>query len=107
MTYPTPDPKPGSTSGQSTTDPIGEENDQAELPPPNNYLICDRTGFRVSVKEGLKKEWTGKMVRKESWEPRHPQDLNRGRATERERGSPRPEQSDNFITTEVTVEDLG
>jgi len=54
-------------------------NDQSQAPPKPNYLICDRTGFRVPVSEGLVEEWTGAMVRKSSWEPRHPQDFVRSR----------------------------
>ena len=63
--------------------------------PEANYEICDRTGFRVPAGT-LKKEWNGLMVRPESWESRHPQDLIRGRP-ERDGGSPRPEQADRFI----------
>ncbi len=73
----------------------------------SNNLICDRTGFKVSVKEGLRKEWTGRMVRKESWEPRHPQDFYRGKSREKQKGSERPEQEDVFLTTnQVQPEDL-
>lgn len=78
-------------------DPLGYTNDRAELPPPPNYLICDRTGFRVRVSEGLRQEWTGALVRAESWEPRHQQDFVRARA-EHSKGSPRPEQQDTFAT---------
>lgn len=67
----------------------------------SNYEICDRTGFRVPAGE-LAKEWNGAMVRRQSWEPRHPQDFVRGRA-EKAGGSPRPEQADRFIGDDAQV----
>jgi hypothetical protein len=76
-------------------DALGYTNDRAVLPPTPNYLICDRTGFKIDRHEGLKKEWTGALVRKESWEPRHPQDYVRS-PHEHSRGSPRPEQEARF-----------
>lgn len=99
-----------SSSSGGTTDAV--TNERATAPPSPNYLICDRTGFKVPVEEGLKKEWTGAMVRKESWEPRHPQDLVRAKIEKEQKGSPRPEQQDEFIEDrytngEVTVNDLG
>lgn len=72
---------------------------------PSNYLICDRTGFKQKVSDGLKTEWTGNMVRKESFERRHPQDLVRS-TPDKQKGSPRPEQEDNFITELVSADDL-
>lgn len=36
--------------------------------------ICDRCGFKYKNTD-LKKEWTGLMVCKKCWEPRHPQTL--------------------------------
>lgn len=70
----------------------------------SQYHICDRTGFKVPAGM-LRKEWTGAMVRPQSWERRHPQDFIRARP-EHHKGSPRPEQTDTFITTEVDAEDL-
>ena len=70
-------------------------NTNATTDVPTNYEICERTGFRV--KPGtLVKEWDGVMVRPESYEPRHPQDFVRSRP-EAQRGSVRPEQTDQFI----------
>lgn len=93
------------------SDLMGPVNTTAENPPPDNNLVCDRTGFIVPVKEGLVKEWTGLMVRKESRDPRHPQELVRPRP-EHPKGSPRPEQPDVFTedkygTVGVTLNDLG
>ena len=64
---------------------------------PDNSLICDRTGFKIRVSEGLRTEWDGKMVRAKSWEPRHPQDFIRARASDDSKGSPRPEPEDLYI----------
>lgn len=33
--------------------------------------ICQRTGFKVPAHQ-LQREWTGLLVREQSWEPRHP-----------------------------------
>lgn len=67
----------------------------------SNDEICDRTGFKV-IAGTLKREWTGAMVRPESWESRHPQDFVRSRP-EKPRGSPRPEQDDSFIDDDDQV----
>ena len=73
---------------------------------PDNELVCDRTGFVVSRAEGLVREWNGLMVRKKSFEKRHPQDFVRSRG-EQQTGSIRPEQPDTFLSTnEVSVSDL-
>lgn len=80
--------------GQSENDP-GITNSLATTDVPSNYLICDRTGFKIPVSEGLREEWNGLKVRRESWEPRHPQDFVRG-VDENQKGSPRPEGADSF-----------
>jgi hypothetical protein len=73
----------------------------------SNDEICDRTGFKVP-RGTLRKEWSGAMVRPQSYDRRHPQELVRARA-EHPKGSPRPEQPDSFIMDDepVEVEDLG
>ena len=87
----------GSVSDSVIVDPgISITNSNATTSVPVNYLICSRTGFRVSVKEGLVKDGYGEMVRKESADSRHPQDMVRSRP-ERQQGSIRPEPEDNFI----------
>ncbi len=64
-----------------------------------NYEICERTGFRVLPGE-LREEWSGQMVRPESYESKHPQLMIRSRP-ESQKGSIRPEQTDRFITTAI------
>lgn len=91
---------PPSTFPTSAAD--GPQNANATDDVPSNYEICDRTGFKVP-RGTLKREWSGAMVRPESWEPRHPLDFVRARP-ERQRGSPRPEQSDVFIQDDEQIE---
>lgn len=46
--------------------------------PGAHNVICDRTGFKIKSTKA-KKEWTGNIVRKSSWEARHPQDFVRSK----------------------------
>jgi hypothetical protein len=74
--------------------------------PGDFYRICERTGFKVYASD-TRKEWTGRIVRRESYERRHPQDFVRGVTDRQIVPDPRPEPSvDNFIgplTTTLTV----
>jgi len=45
--------------------------------PGGHWVECQRTGRTVRVQD-IRKEWTGLLVAKEEWEPRHPQELIRG-----------------------------
>jgi hypothetical protein len=72
---------------------VVENNNAIEIQ--SNYEICDRTGFKVR-RNGLRKEWTGVMVRPKSWERRNIQEFVRGVGDE-QTGSPRPEGDDLFI----------
>lgn len=67
---------------------------------------CDRTGSIVNSSE-CKKMWNGLFVRKEYWEPRHPQDRVESITENRTPESPRPEGAEVFINaTDVTADDL-
>lgn len=69
-------------------------------------LICQRTGKKIKNTDA-QKEWNNLIVRKESWEPRHPQDLIRSRPDRQQVPDPRTEQEDVFLATnEVQPEDL-
>lgn len=46
--------------------------------PGGHWVECQRTGKVIRVQDA-KEEWTGLIVAKEEWEPRHPQDMLRGR----------------------------
>jgi len=72
----------------------------------DHNVICDRTGMKVKASQ-TKKQWNNLIVRKESWEPRHPQDLIRSKPDRQQVEDPRTEQEDYFLTTnEVSAEDL-
>jgi len=70
---------------------------------PNNYESCDITGFRVK-RGGLIEQFNGRMVRPESYSPRHPQEFVRS-TSDRQTGPQRPEQDDTFVSI-ITVDDL-
>lgn len=74
--------------------------------PGDFYRICERTGFKVRASQ-TQKEWTGRIVRKQSFEKRHPQDFVKGVVDRQVVIDPRGEPSvDNFIgplTTTLTV----
>jgi hypothetical protein len=38
----------------------------------NSYAISDRSGFRYRYVD-MRREWTGSLVGKDEWEPKHPQ----------------------------------
>ena len=70
------------------------------------YRICDRTGFKVRDVR-TKKEWTNRIVRNQSWEPRQPQDFVQGVADDQTVVDPRPRQLDMFqgpLSTNVTAD---
>lgn len=74
--------------------------------PGAHNVICDRTGFKVKSTQ-VRKEWNGRIVRKESWEARHPQDFLQARQEAPGVHDARPPQEEWFVgTNEVTPESL-
>ncbi len=74
--------------------------------PGDSNIICDRTGFKIKRSQA-RKEWNGRIVRKESFEERHPQDFLRVRPDDQSVRDARTEQTDVFLSTnEVTVDSL-
>ncbi len=65
--------------------------DDKHYVPGDFYRICDRTGFKVRANQ-TRQQWDQLIVRKESWEPRQPQDFVRGVADEQIVPMPRPRQ---------------
>jgi hypothetical protein len=59
------------------------------------YRICDRTGFKIRDTR-TRKEWTNRIVRDRSWEPRQPQDFVQGVTDDQTVVDPRPRQLDEF-----------
>lgn len=60
------------------------------------YRICERTGFKTrSYKTNM--EWTGRIVRDQSFEPRQPQDFVTGVRDDQTVPNPRPRSIDTFI----------
>ena len=73
----------------------------------DHLAICDRCGSKKYASE-TKKEWTGLRVCHPCFDPRHPQDLVRGKVDRQNVTDPRPESADVFIDPEnpVTADDL-
>ena len=63
-----------------------------------HWVICDRTGMAIRA-EDAKEEWTGAVVAKEVWEPRHPLDYYRARSEDQ---SPK-----GLIRTEPAESEVG
>lgn len=69
-----------------------------------HWVICDRTGMAIRA-EDAKEEWTGSIVAKEEWEPRHPQDYYRARQEDTSpKGPIRPEPSTDTEITGLYIE---
>jgi len=64
--------------------------------PGDFWRIDDRSGFKIRSSDSAK-EWTGLIVRKRDWEPRHPQDFVRGRVDHQNVPEPRPEPAAAFV----------
>ena len=65
----------------------------------SNYLIDDKTGFKVKIKHGIYEQYDGVMTRGRSYDIRHPQELRRSPKPERLEGAQNPERTDVFIDT--------
>lgn len=59
------------------------------------YRICDRTGFKIRDTR-TRKEWTNRIVRGASFEPRQPQDFVQGVTDNQTVEDPRPRQINQF-----------
>lgn len=69
------------------------------------YRECDRTGFKVKASH-TQREWNGLIVRRDSWEPRHPQDYLRARPDHPAVPDPRPVEN-LFLSSMLQKEDGG
>jgi hypothetical protein len=77
-------------------------SDSGRYVPGDFYRVCDRTGFKVRSSL-MRKEWTGRIVRSDSYEPRQPQDFVRGVADVQSVPDPRPYPTDVFLGPLGTV----
>lgn len=66
--------------------------------PGGHNIICERTGYKIKASHSLK-EWNNLVVRRESFEERHPQDTIRSFADNQSVLDPRPESTDAFISS--------
>ncbi len=72
---------------------------RADFWKPGDYnVIDDRTGFKMKRSQ-CRKEWNGLLVRRESFEERHPQDYLRSFEDHQAVPDPRSEGADVFIET--------
>jgi len=74
----------------------------------SQYIIDDRTGFKIEVKgEGLVQDGhlTSVMTRSKSRDSYHPQERI-GSTSDSGRGPQNPEADDVFISTAISVDDL-
>lgn len=65
--------------------------------PGDHNVICDRTGFKIKSSQA-RMQWDGSLVRKESWEPRHPQDFLRAIPDFQAVEDPRPDPAASYLT---------
>lgn len=59
-------------------------------------LISDRSGYKIKSTRA-RKEWTGAIVDKSEWEPRHPQDFLRAKVDRQAVPNPRTEATNSFL----------
>lgn len=71
--------------------------------PGQHNKICDRTGKKIKS-NWSRKEWNNSIVRRQSWEPRQPQDLLRSRPDRQQVDDPRTESTDDFVETNEVLE---
>lgn len=80
---------------------------RADFHKPGDFnRICDLSGFKVKASE-TRLQWDGLIVRKESFDSRHPQDFVKGKRDNQTVPRARPEGTDTFLgPTDVTEDDL-
>lgn len=79
-------------------------NDNTFKPSHSGFTVCERSGFKAKP-DALVLEWDGVKVLPEFAEPRNRQDHVRSKAEEQP-GPRSGEQTDDFITTRITQDDL-
>jgi len=74
-------------------------------PASNSFEICMRSGFKYP-RGTLVREWNGLWIHPKFAEPKHPADIGISITAERLTGSERPESPDNFLTSDISADDL-
>lgn len=69
----------------------------------DHWVHCDECGFKVRASE-TRMRWDRMRVCIRDWEPRHPQDLVRGKRDRQRVPNARPEPTDTFITIDATLD---
>lgn len=83
-----------------------QKSKQGFYRPGDYYVTCDASGFKVR-RSDCKRTWDNRLVHRDYYEPRQPQDFVRGRTDKIAVDEARPEPDDQFLdTNEVGVEDL-
>lgn len=64
--------------------------------PGDYWMMCQSCGFSYRYSQ-MARRWDGLWVCPQDWEPRHPQDMVRGRVDRQRVPHPSPEPDDNFL----------
>ena len=64
--------------------------------PGDNWLIDDRTGFKIRARDA-RKEWNGLVVHQRNFEERHPQDFVKGIPEDQSVEEPRDRSPESYI----------
>ena len=72
---------------------------------PINYEICDRSGFRITKSRGLVQDSYGNYVRKDSYDPRQPQDNVQAAGQSAQKG-PQNSEHDNVFYASLSADTL-
>ena len=68
-------------------------------------VICDLSGFKIKRSQALL-TWDNRIVKKEFFYERHPQDFVKGVPDDQTVPDSRTEGVDRFVTEKITAEDL-
>lgn len=81
-----------------------QKSKQGFYRPGDYYIMCQMSGFKIRASDA-RKMWDGRMVHKDFWELRHPQDFVRGVKDRIAPPEPRAEPGNDFLSTNAVSED--
>lgn len=70
--------------------------------PGDFWRVCDVCGFEYRASQTFKR-WDGLITCQTDWEPRHPQDMVRGKSDRQRVFEPRPEANDTYVATQTVT----